>query len=143
MFERVDKPLFITVIILLLSGLVIFGSAALGVLATNEVKFFAIIKTQLVYAVIGGGIALCIGTFIPYTFYKKYALAIFSLAIIATVLVFVPGLSRYHGGAHRWIDIGSFSLQPSEMLKFAIVAVVAYWCTTYRNRFKELKFGFS
>ena len=142
MFQRVDKTLLITTIILLFSGLVIFGSAALGVLATNEVKFFAVLKTQLVYALIGGSISLCIGVLLPYTFYKKFAYIIFLAALVATSLVFVPGLSRYHGGAHRWIDIGSFSLQPSEALKFALVVIVAYWCTKYRFFFKDLKYGF-
>ena len=142
MFDRIDKPLFITIIILLLSGLVFFGSAALGVLASNEVKFFAVIKTQLVYALVGGGFALCVGMIVPYSFYKKYAYVLFGLALFVTTLVFVPGLSRYHGGAHRWIDIGPFSLQPSEALKFAFVVFVAYWCTYYRNSFKNWKYGF-
>jgi cell division protein FtsW len=142
MFERVDKPLFFTIIVLLISGLIIFGSAALGVLASNEVKFFAVVKTQLVYALLGGGFALYIGTVIPYTLYKKYAYVLFASALVGTFLVFVPGLSRYHGGAHRWIDIGSFSLQPSEALKFAFVVFVAYWCTQYRHVFKNWKYGF-
>ena len=79
MFKRADKVLFFTILILLASGLVIFGSAALGVLASNEVKFFSIIKTQLVYALLGGGVAICLGAFIPYEIYKKYAYSILSL----------------------------------------------------------------
>lgn len=142
MFERVDKPLFFAIIILLVSGLVIFGSAALGVLASNEVKFFAVIKTQMIYALIGGGIALCLGTLIPYQFYKKYAYFLFGAALFVTTLVFVPGLSMYHGGAHRWIDIGPVSVQPSEALKFAFVILVAYWCTKYRSQFKDWRYGF-
>jgi cell division protein FtsW len=141
MFERVDKPLLITIIILLVSGLVIFGSAALGVLAVNEVKFFSVVKTQLIYALIGGGVALCAGILIPYESYKKYAYWLFGFAVLATICVFVPGLSRYHGGAHRWIDIGPFSLQPSEAIKFTFVVVVAFWCTAYRNNFKNWKYG--
>lgn len=141
MFERVDKPLLITIVILLMSGLVLFGSAALGVLAENEVKFFSVIKTQLIYALVGGGIALTIGVTLPYMWYKKFSYFIFGLALFVTTLVFVPGLSRYHGGAHRWIDIGSFSVQPSELLKFAFVLVVACWCSIYRNQFKNWKYG--
>ncbi len=141
MFKGVDKPLFFTSIVLLISGLIIFGSASLGVLATNEVKFFAVVKTQLVYALLGGAFALCAGALIPYSFYKKYAYVIFGFTLVLTMLVFIPGFSRYHGGAHRWIDIGPFSLQPSEALKFAFVAVVAYWCTRYRTLFKNWKYG--
>ncbi len=141
MFDRVDKPLLVTIIILLVSGLVIFGSAALGVLAINEAKFYSVIETQLIYALIGGSIALCVGAIIPHTLYQKYAYVLFAFALLITGLVFVPILSRYHGGAHRWIDIGSFSLQPSEMLKFSFVVLVAYWCVKYRNYFKNWKFG--
>lgn len=141
MFERVDKTLLTTILILLLCGLVIFGSAALGVLAVNEIKFYAVIKTQLIYALIGGTFALCLGAFIPYKFYMKYAYFMFAGALLVTSMVFIPGLQRYHGGAHRWIDIGSFSLQPSEALKFAFVVIVACWCTRYRHMFKDIKYG--
>ncbi|MFA5131951.1 MAG: FtsW/RodA/SpoVE family cell cycle protein [Candidatus Paceibacterota bacterium] len=141
MFARVDKTLFVTIIILLLGGLVIFGSAALGVLAVNEVKFYAVIKTQLIYALVGGTFALYLGVRIPTSFYKKYAYGIFVGALLVTMLVFVPGLSVYHGGAHRWIDLGPLSLQPSEMLKFAFVVFMAFWCATYRPLFKDWKYG--
>lgn len=142
MFKRADKTLFFTILILLVSGLIVFGSAALGVLASNEIKFFAVIKMQLVFALLGGGAALCLGAAISYTVYQKYAYFLFTCALLVTSLVFVPGFSRYHGGAHRWIDIGSFSLQPSEMLKFAFVVLVAYWCARYRNLFKDWRYGF-
>lgn len=141
MFDRIDKKLFITIIIILIFGLIIFGSAALGVLSSNEVKFYSVIKTQLIYALIGGTMALILGMSISYKFYQKYAYAIFGSAIFFTALVFVPGLSRYHGGAHRWIDIGSFSLQPSEALKLAFVIVVAAWCAKYRPLFKDWRYG--
>lgn len=142
MFDRVDKPLLITVIILLVSGLVFFGSAALGVLASNEIKFYSVVKTQLIYALLGGACALYLGMSIPYMLYRKYAYMFFGFALILTSLVFVPVLSRYHGGAHRWIDLGSFSFQPSEILKFTFVSVVAFWCFKYRNNFKDWKYGF-
>lgn len=142
LFQRIDKPLFITVIVLVLSGLVLFGSAALGVLAVNEVKFFSVIKSQLIYALIGGGVALLIGLSIPFTFYRKYAYLLFGGALLLTSLVFVPGISFYHGGAHRWIHLGSFSLQPSEFLKFTFVVFVAFLCATYRHKFGSWKYGF-
>jgi cell division protein FtsW len=141
MFEKVDRSLLIVTIILLIGGLVIFSSAALGVLAVNEAKFYSVIKTQLIYALIGGSIMLYVGSLIPYAFYKKYAYFLFAGALFVTMLVFVPGLAQYHGGAHRWIDIGFISFQPSEALKFTFVAAVAYWCSKYRSLFKNWKYG--
>lgn len=141
MFARVDKPLLVTIIVLLFSGLVLFGSAALGVLAVNEVKFYAVVKTQLVYALLGGAFALALGVLLPYRFYEKYGYYLFGGALFVTSLVFVPGIQRYHGGAHRWIDIGSFSVQPSEALKFGFVIAVALWCYQKRHLFKNWKYG--
>ena len=141
MFLKVDKILFFTIIVLLCFGLVIFGSASLGVLSVNEVKFFSVIKNQLVFALIGGGFALFVGSQIPYHFYKKYSYYLFFGALFVTSLVFIPQLSAYHGGAHRWIDLGSISLQPSEALKIGFVLVTAMWCSTYRSHFKDWKYG--
>ncbi len=141
MFDRIDKKLFVTIIIILFFGLIIFGSAALGVLSSNENKFYSVVETQLIYALVGGAIALVVGMSLSYKFYQKHAYAIFGLSLFFTALVFVPALSTYHGGAHRWLDIGAFSVQPSEALKLAFVIVVAYWCTKYRSLFKNWKYG--
>jgi cell division protein FtsW len=137
-----DKPLFFAIITLVVSGLLIFGSAALGVLAVNEIKFYSIVKSQFIFAFIGGSIALCTSIVLNPLTYKKYALHLFAAALFLTVCVFIPGLSVYHGGAHRWIDIGPLSLQPSELLKFTTVAFIAYWASTFRQYFKRYLFGF-
>ena len=139
--KKVDKPLLVTILILLFFGLVIFSSAALGVLSVNEVKFYSVIETQLVYALTGGLLALFVGSIIPFSFYKKYAYYIFGFAVVLTSLVFIPAFSVYHGGAHRWIDIGPITIQPSEALKFGFIIFMAMWCTLYRKYFKDFRFG--
>ncbi len=141
MFSKIDKILLVTTIVTLFFGLIIFGSAALGVLAINEAKFYSVIKSQLIFALVIGIIALFIGASIPYSFYKKYAYYIFIGALIFTALVFIPKLSQYHGGARRWIDLGSISIQPSESLKLAFTIFMAFWCVRYRNKFRDWKFG--
>ena len=52
---KVYKPLLFASLLLLFVGLIMFGSAALGVLDRNEIKFFAIIKSQFIYALLAGG----------------------------------------------------------------------------------------
>lgn len=141
-FAHVDKVLLFSTFALLIYGLFIFASAALGVLSSNEVKFYSIVENQLVFALLFGMCALTIGILIPFRFYKKYAYAIFMTALVLTCLVFIPGLQIYHGGAHRWIDIGAFSFQPSETLKFATVVLIGMWCATYSTRFKYASYGF-
>lgn len=139
---RFDKPLFFAIIALVFSGLLIFGSAALGVLSVNEVKFYSVVKSQFIFALLGGSISLFAGILINPNFFKKYALHLFITTLLLTACVFVPGLSVYHGGAHRWLDIGPLSLQPSELLKFTMVSYMAYWASTFRKYFSSYTFGF-
>jgi cell division protein FtsW len=141
MFKRVDTTLLVTTCILLVFGLIIFSSAALGVLAVNDIKFYAIIKSQLMYALIGGACALSMGAFLPHQLYKKYGYHFFFASLFLTACVFIPKLAMYHGGAHRWINLGFISLQPSEILKLTFVMAVALWCSTKRNEFRNWKFG--
>lgn len=136
-----DKPLFFAILTLLIGGLLIFGSAALGVLSVNEIKFYSVVKNQFVFALIGGTIALTLGITIPPHLYKKNAILFFAGSLILTLGVFIPGISIYHGGAHRWIDLGAFSLQPSEFIKFTFMSFVAYWMSTFKKYTKTTSFG--
>lgn len=140
-FARTDKILLFTTICLIVFGIFIFGSAALGVLSVNESKFYSIIENQLIFALLGGMVALLLGTSITFKLYEKFAPHLFGFGLFFTSLVFVPGIQMYHGGAHRWIHVGPISLQPSELLKFVFVVMVAMWCTKYAHTFKTIKHG--
>ncbi len=72
-----------------------------------------------------GFIALMVASFINFKFYKKVAWFIFGGAIILLILVLIPGIGTIYNGAQRWITIGPFDLQPSEIYKFAIIVLFA------------------
>ena len=64
---------------------------------------------------------------IDYHFWKKIAVPIFFVSVIFLVLVFVPGIGSKVYGASRWLALGPFSFQPSEMAKLAIIIYLAAW----------------
>jgi cell division protein FtsW len=78
---------------------------------------------------------------IRYAWWRKTALFILIGAIGINLLLFIPGLALYHGGASRWIDIGFTTFQPSEFLKIAFIIYLAAWIHFAKDRVKTLKWG--
>ena len=138
---KIDKTLLFLILTLLVFGIVIFLSASLGILTNNELKFFVIINSQLLYVFVFGLLALYVGSRINYKYYKKYSIIIFIFSLILTLLVFVPYFNFYYNGAHRWIHIFGLSIQPSELLKFSSVNLVAFFCSKYYKKFSDIKIG--
>lgn len=135
-----DKYFFWIVVVITGIGLLSFVSASLGILARSETKFYGVLFNQIVLGLVGGFIALWICARIPYTFWRRYSFYIFLGALGLTLAVFIPGLGFEHGGARRWISIGTFSFQPAEVLKIAFVIYLAAWLAWARKKQEDIKF---
>lgn len=122
-----DRTLFTVVVVLVAAGFFIFSSASLGLLARNGAQFSSVAFNQIIFGIIGGGIGLFVTSSIHYRTWRQYAFYIFVTTLLLTLLVFVPGLGFEHGGAKRWIHIGSFSFQPAELLKIGFIIYMATW----------------
>ena len=64
------------------------------------------------------------------------------LCAIATV--YVPGISRPRNGSHRWITLhapGLESVQPSEIAKWGMVLLIAWYGARYAKRLRSFWFG--
>lgn len=81
---------------------------------------FYFVKLQTIWFCLGC-ISLAITMFIPLPFVRKLSPYIFFITVILLIAVLIPGVGTKMQGARRWLFIGSFSLQPSEMIKLAAV----------------------
>ena len=61
---------------------------------------------------------------------------IYIAALIMLILVLIPGIGVVRGGARSWIGFGSFSIQPAEFMKLAIILLIAKYLS---NNHKDLK----
>ncbi|MDR1917641.1 MAG: putative lipid II flippase FtsW [Christensenellaceae bacterium] len=68
-----------------------------------------------------GLIGLTVMYFVDYRALQKYAYIIYIVAVVLLACVFIPGIGVAKLGANRWIGVGGFSIQPSEIAKFAFV----------------------
>ncbi len=136
-----DRTLLVIVIVMVVLGFFVFSSASLGLLARTGAQFSSVAMNQILFGLIGGSIALFITSSMHYRMWRQYAFYIFGATVILSLLVFVPGIGFEHGGAHRWISIGSFTLQPAEFLKIGFIIYLATWLSGMKKRITEFKAG--
>lgn len=133
--KHINKKLFITIIALVLFGLLMVYSASnvVALYKYNDKAYF--LKRQLIFAIIGIAIMIVIINIDLRKIYKATTF-IYVIALIMLILVLIPGIGIIRGGARSWIGIGSFSIQPSEFMKLAIILLIAKYLS---NNYKDLK----
>ncbi|MDE2116799.1 MAG: cell division protein FtsW [Patescibacteria group bacterium] len=139
--SRMDTRLLVSIILLVAAGFLIFLSASLGLLARDTVQFSSIALKQIFFGLVPGLIGLYIFSRIDYMKWRKIAFWFFAFAVVLNVAIFIPHLGLEHGGATRWLLIGSFSLQTSEVLKIAAVIYFAAWLAFVKDA-ADFKKGF-
>lgn len=138
--ESVDFVLIFAVVTLLTIGIVMIFSASSirGEELFNDSYHF--LKRQIIFAIIGL-IAMIAAIKIDYHFFKKNAKLILLFAIFLLTIVLIPGLGKSVGGSRRWLGIGSFGGQPSEIAKLAIIIYIAQFYTRKKDQIKNFKKG--
>ncbi|MCK4463346.1 MAG: cell division protein FtsW, partial [Candidatus Omnitrophica bacterium] len=65
---------------------------------------------------------------------KAHSKKIIFFAVLLLISVLIPGVGKIAGGARRWIDLGQFSFQPSEIAKIAILIYMAGFINRKENK---------
>lgn len=68
--------------------------------------------------------------------YRQYAYLAYSIALILLVAVFITGSISM--GARRWLDLGPFRIQPSELMKVTLILAISRY---YHDRSVNTGFG--
>jgi len=138
---HVDRPLALLLTLLVVGGCLVFASAAFGLLARGQANMSSVVFNHLVLGV-GLGVLLLIGAVsIPYQLWRRFAPHVFVLGLIATALVFVPGIGMEHGGGKRWILIFGQTFQPAEFLKIATIIMAAAYFTAHKKQVATMQWG--
>lgn len=120
------QTLFITVVLVLFGIMMVYSASSYRAVMEGNNDFHYALRQAIISA--AGFVLLFVASGINY---KKY-LNLSVIAMVATVglcgLVLIIGIASH--GATRWIDLGFFQLQPSELLKPAIILFVARLCAT-------------
>ena len=117
-----------TTLFLVVFGLVMVLSSSSIESYVDSKDFFAIATRQGLYALVGIPVML-IAARAPISFWKRWARVAVFLGIGLQLLVFTP-LGYAYGLNRNWIHVGSFTAQPSELIKLAFVVWLAWMLTT-------------
>ncbi len=116
LFENISWSFIFITITLTSIGLVEIYSA------TSSLSSYYFFKKQLIW----WGFAICgmiVFMSFDYNYLKDYAWWIYILSVILLILVLIIGKKSM--GAKRWLNLGFFNFQPSELLKLSSILIIA------------------
>lgn len=135
---KIDMPFFIMVMALLTVGLIMMFSASFvsALYNTQSHDSLYYIKRQLIFAV-AGVVGMFIVSAIDYKLIRKLTLPLLGVTLALLVIV---RLLRPVDGVYRWINLGMFTIQPSEIAKFTIIAVLTHLIALHPDRMNSFKY---
>ena len=126
-------PLLVCVCVMVCFGCVMIYSASSYIAEVQYGDSLYFVKKQIL-GVVAGGALMAFFCFFPYEKLAKFRYAAVIVAAVLLALVFVPGVGVTNYGATRWIGFGSFTIQPSEIAKYAYALfAAAYFARNYRK----------
>jgi cell division protein FtsW len=139
--KKIDRPILIVTLLLVIVGFFIFSSASLGLLARDGVQYSSVAFSQFFFGIIGGLLAMTLFANITYRAYRPYVPFLFVFALLLTVAVFIPHFGYEANGARRWLNIFGFSLQPAEILKISYVLFLAWFYSVHHKKLNDYRFA--
>lgn len=135
--EGLDVPFCIMIFVLLAVGIVMMFSASYVVAYYEMGDSYYYLKRQILFAIIAI-IVMLIFSYVDYHRFHKFAPIVLIISYAALILVlFIPN----DGGPRRWIGIGTFGIQASEITKFAVILFLAHWGSKYHAEMNTFKRG--
>lgn len=125
---RLDAPLMVAWGLVLGFGLVMVASASVAM----DLPFLTRHGIYLTLGLMGFLVMLCV----PLKVWNHTHQIALLGALALCALVLVPGVTEEIKGARRWIDFGSFTLQPAEIAK---AAMIVYWAGFLARRDEALR----
>ncbi len=104
--------------------MVLSASSVASLHLLGEDSPFGLFRKQLIRAGIGT-VGFLVGAHMDYRRVRRFAAPAMVGVLVLLVAVLVPGIGRTVNGSQRWIGVGGFVIQPSELAKLVMVIFIA------------------
>jgi len=139
--DDLDPVLLIAFISLLTIGIIMVASSSISVADRNFSNPFYYLQRQLVFVAIGLLAALCVFK-IRLVQWEKSGMSLLIFALFLLILVLLPGVGKSVNGSTRWLPLGMFNLQVSELVKLFLVVYVAGYLVRHGDAVRRSLWGF-
>jgi rod shape determining protein RodA len=137
--RHLDPTLILATLMLAAYGAVMVYSATASKQEAAGLDPSTFLKRQILF--IGIGIALLIGTAVfDYRHFGTFSPVIYGAAILGLIVVLTP-LGEVVQGARRWISLGAFQFQPSEVAKIATIIGLGAFVASRKGQLNVLHVG--
>ena len=141
--SREKKPdlilLLVTLLLVTVGTVMIYSSSSiLAMERFRDGQFF--LKKQIFFLILGL-LVMVLMTRIPYYKLRKLAWPGIAVSAILLIAIWIPHLGIRAGGAIRWLNLGVFSFQVSELAKVALILFLAHHLTQRANHIREISQG--
>ncbi|MSU75487.1 MAG: putative lipid II flippase FtsW [Candidatus Magasanikbacteria bacterium] len=137
-----DRPLLISLLILITGGLLALmsASAPVGYAQFHDSYFF--LKHQIFFGLLPGLAVFLVAAKIPSAFWAKSAWVLYGVTLFFLALVFIPGIGITINGSQSWLRVFNFTIQPSEFAKVSIIIFLAYILTNRPKNWTDWQASF-
>jgi len=133
----VEQPEFnwslLTLVMMLISiGFVMVASSSMAFAEAEYGDAWYFVKRHMIWlglALIGSVLVAAI----PMTIWQQYGSLLLIVAVVLLILVLIPGVGRRVNGSQRWLQLGPFTLQASEAVKFCMIVFFASFLARRRE----------
>ncbi len=125
-----DITLLVALAVIIVIGIVMLSSASsvLGFQRFGNSYYY--VKRQIEFGIIPGLLGIALLVFIEPSMLRRLAVPLYAVTLLLLVLVFVPSVGEHLDRASRWIKIGGYLLQPSEIMKLASILFASRWLSS-------------
>lgn len=124
LFRKMDKPLFFTVIVISIIGLImVFSASSVSAVLQYKVEPYYFFRKQLIFMIAGFAFGIFFLLRFPISKFNHLYCLLMIIIIISLAGLFVYG--SVTNSAQSWYKIGPISLQPSEFAKSVITIYMA------------------
>ena len=119
-----DPLLMLSMLALMLTGLIMISSASMDVAAAKFGGPFFFIQRHSFF-VAASLLVIVLLVRVPIFIWERFSVWLLFFGLLLLIIVLLPGIGREVNGSQRWIGLGSFNLQASEVAKVCMVMFIA------------------